>query len=157
MPHDMEEFVEVVAQRRLRLILLPVRDTVDALQHLVCADLELTHLVPHDIANLRISEQEVALREVGKEDDGRIHSFNLSRRVSRVFHVAVHEDRVPFINRSEDALLLGARPVVVVRSRGRGPGIDVLLAEGLGDGKGRSVGHGWVTSSTGTGLLQFFS
>lgn len=117
MPHDMEEFVEVVAQRRLRLILLPVRDTVDALQHLVCVDLELIHLVPHDIANLRISEQEVGLREVGKEDDGRIHSFNLSRRVSRVFHVVGHEGHVALMEVREDALLLGACPVAMMGCR----------------------------------------
>ena len=151
----MEEFIESVTRCRLRPILLAIRDTVDIIQHLVFIDFELAHLAPDSIAELRVLEQEVSICQVREEDDDRAHPLELAFLCTSFLHVTGHKRNVSLQNGCEDALLLGARPIGMVGSRDGSPGIDVLLADSLGDGKGRSVGHGWLPSSAGDGFNFF--
>ena len=61
-PNDMEELIEVIAHRRLLLILLTACDAFDALQRMVRIDFELVHLVPDNISERCTLKQEVSLR-----------------------------------------------------------------------------------------------
>jgi hypothetical protein len=152
MPNDMEEFIKVVAHPRLRLILLAIRDTVDILQHFVRIDLELAHLAPDNIAELHVLEQELSVCQVREEDDDRAHPLELAFLCTSFLHVAAYKGKVSLQNGRKHALLLGARPIGMVGSRDGSPGIDVLLAEGGGDGSG---GHGWLPSSARDGFNFF--
>ena len=127
--------MEVVAQRRLLLILLDATQVVDAYQLSVTLGLELIQLLPQADSERCVLEHEVGFRQVHHHDDGCFHPLELASFRTDELHVVAYERDVAVANGGENALLLGAGPVGMVGLREVGPGIEVLLEEreGVGD------------------------